>query len=61
MLEKALELGYEVIAVMNKADKPDARIHEVMDEGLELLLDPDATDEQFNSPTVFCWKEVFYG
>ena len=39
---------------VNKIDKPDARVHEVMDEVLELLLDLDATDEQFNSPTVFC-------
>ena len=39
---------------MNKVDKPDARIHEVMDEVLELLLELEATDEQFNSPTVFC-------
>jgi hypothetical protein len=35
-------------------DKPDARIPEVMDEVLELLLDLNATDEQFNSPTIFC-------
>ena len=50
VLQKALELGHKVIVAVNKIDKPDARIHEVMDEVLEL----DATDEQFNSPTVFC-------
>src|SRR5574344_2566025 len=54
VLSKALELGHRVIVVINKIDKPDARIHEVMDEVLELLLELDATDEQFNSPTVFC-------
>ena len=54
VLGKALELGHKVIVAVNKVDKPDARIHEVMDEVLELLLDLDATDDQFNSPTVFC-------
>jgi len=54
VLQKALDLGHKVIVVVNKIDKPDARIHEVMDEVLELLLDLNATDEQFNSPTVFC-------
>ena len=54
VLQKALELGHKVIVVVNKVDRPDARVHEVMDEVLELLLDLNATDEQFNSPTVFC-------
>ena len=54
VLQKALELGHKVIVVVNKVDKPDARIDEVMDEVLELLLDLNATDDQFNSPTVFC-------
>ncbi len=54
VLQKALELGHKVIVAVNKIDKPDARIDEVMDEVLELLLDLDATDEQFNSTTVFC-------
>ena len=54
VLQKALELGHKVIVAVNKIDKPDARVPEVMDEVLELLLDLDATDEQFNSPTVFC-------
>ena len=54
VLQKALGLGHKVIVAVNKIDKPDARVHEVMDEVLELLLDLDATDEQFNSPTVFC-------
>ena len=54
VLQKALELGHKVIVAVNKVDKPDARIHEVMDEVLELLLDLNATDDQFNSPTIFC-------
>ena len=54
VLQKALELGHKVIVAVNKIDRPDARIDEVMDEVLELLLDLNATDEQFNSPTVFC-------
>ena len=54
VLQKALELGHKVIVAVNKIDKPDARVHEVMDEVLELLLELDATDEQFNSPTIFC-------
>ena len=54
VLGKALELGHKVIVAVNKIDKPDARVHEVMDEVLELLLELNATDEQFNSPTVFC-------
>ena len=54
VLGKALELGHKVIVAVNKVDKPDARVHEVVDEVLELLLELDATDDQFNSPTVFC-------
>ena len=54
VLGKALELGHKVIVAVNKIDTPDARTEEVVDEVLELLLDLDATDEQFNSPTIFC-------
>ena len=54
VLSKALELGHKVIVVVNKVDRPDQRIHEVMDEVLELLLDLNATDEQFEFPTLFC-------
>ena len=54
VLQKALELGHKVIVVVNKIDRPDARIDEVIDEVLELLLDLDATEEQFSSPTIFC-------
>lgn len=54
VLEKALELGHCVIVVINKIDRPNARVTEVIDEVLELLLELDATLEQFNSPTLFC-------
>ena len=54
VLSKALELGHRVIVVVNKIDKPDARIKEVVDEVLELLLDLDASDEQLDSPMLFC-------
>ena len=54
VLSKALELGHRVIVVVNKIDRPDQRIHEVVDEVLELLMDLDATDEQLDSPTLFC-------
>ncbi|MDF3004840.1 MAG: typA [Oscillospiraceae bacterium] len=54
VLSKALELGLAVIAVVNKVDKPDARVHEVVDEVLELMLDLGASDEQLDTPMVFC-------
>ncbi len=54
VLSKALELGHRVIVVVNKIDRPDQRIHEVCDEVLELLMDLNATQEQFDSPTLFC-------
>ena len=54
VLQKALELNHRVIVVVNKVDKPDARIEEVEDEVLELLIDLDATDEQLDSPMLFC-------
>ena len=54
VLSKALELGHKVIVVVNKIDRPDQRIHEVIDEVLELLLDLDATPEQLDSPMLFC-------
>ena len=54
VLSRALELGHRVIVVVNKLDRPDQRIHEVIDEVLELLLDLDATPEQLDSPMLFC-------
>ena len=53
VLERALSLGLKVIVVVNKIDKPDARLKEVQDEVLELLLDLDADEEQLNSPFIF--------
>ncbi|MDO4581375.1 MAG: translational GTPase TypA [Bacillota bacterium] len=54
VLSKALDLGHRVIVVINKIDRPDQRIKEVVDEVLELLMNLDATDEQLDSPMLFC-------
>ncbi|HIX08865.1 MAG TPA: translational GTPase TypA [Firmicutes bacterium] len=52
--QKALEMGLKLIIVVNKVDRPDARVKEVIDEVLELLMDLDASDDQLESPFVFC-------
>lgn len=54
VLQKALEMGHKIIVVVNKIDRPDARLDEIGDEILELLLDLDASDEQLESPVLFC-------
>lgn len=54
VLQKALELNHRVIIVVNKIDRPDARLNDVGDEVLELLLDLDASSEQLDSPIVYC-------
>ena len=54
VLGKAMELGHKIIVVINKIDSPDARLEEVEEEVLELLLELDATDEQLDSPMIFC-------
>lgn len=54
VLQHALELGHRVIIVINKIDRPDARIGEVIDECYELLMDLNASDEQLDSPILFC-------
>ena len=54
VLGKALSLNHRVIVVINKIDKPDARIGEVEDEILELLIDLGANDEQLDSPMLYC-------
>lgn len=54
VLSRALELGHKVIIVINKIDRPDRRIDEVIDEILELLIDLNATDDQLESPILFC-------
>ncbi len=52
--QKAIELGLKLIVVVNKIDRPDARLDEIGDEVLELLLDLDASEEQIESPILFC-------
>src|ERR671938_1639581 len=54
VLRKALEARLPVILVVNKVDRPDARIHEVVDEVYELFLDLDADEEQIEFPIVYC-------
>lgn len=54
VLQKALELGHRIIVVINKIDRPDARLNEVGEEVLELLLELDANDEQLDSPIIYC-------
>jgi len=53
VLRKALELRLPVILVVNKIDRPDARIAEVVDEVYELFLDLDADEEQIEFPIVY--------
>jgi len=54
VVQKALEMGHRLIIVVNKIDRPDARLSEVQDEILELLLELDASDDQLLSPVVWC-------
>lgn len=54
VLQKALELNHRVIVVINKIDKPDARLGEVEEEVLELLFELEASDDQIDSPVLFC-------
>lgn len=54
VLQKALQQDLSLVIVVNKVDRPDARIKEVIDEILLLLMDLGATDEQLDSPMVFC-------
>lgn len=54
VLKRALELNHKVIVCINKIDKPDARLGEVEDEILELLIDLGADDEQIDSPMLYC-------
>lgn len=54
VLQKALEMGHKIIIVVNKIDRPDARLDEIGDEVLELLLDLDANESQLESPILFC-------
>ncbi|MCD8041099.1 MAG: translational GTPase TypA [Clostridia bacterium] len=54
VVQKALEMGHRLIIVVNKIDRPDARLAEVQDEILELLMELDASDDQLLSPVVWC-------
>ena len=54
VMQKALQLGLKLIIVINKVDRPDARIDEVVEEMQLLMMDLDATDEQLESPIVYC-------
>ncbi len=54
VLQKALQLGLKLIIVINKVDRPDARIAEVVEEVQLLMMELDATDEQLDSPIVYC-------
>ncbi len=54
VLRKALEAGLPVILVINKVDRPDARVTEVVDEVYELFLDLDADEHQIEFPIVYC-------
>jgi len=54
VLQKSLELGHRVIVVVNKVDRPDARPDEIEEEVLELFMELNATDDQLDSPFVYC-------
>ena len=53
VLKKALELNLPPIVVVNKIDRPDARIQEVLNEVYDLFIDLDATEEQLDFPVVY--------
>src|SRR5690348_10883844 len=66
VLRKALELKLPVVLVVNKIDRPDARIGEVVDEVYELFLDLDADESQIEFPIVYTnakagWAETEEG
>ena len=54
VMQKALELGHKLVLVVNKVDRPDARLNEVENEILNLLLELNASEEQFDSPIIYC-------
>jgi len=54
VLRKALEAGLPVVLVVNKVDRPDARIEDVVNEVYELFLDLDADEGQIDFPIVYC-------
>ena len=54
VLRKSLELRLPVILVVNKVDRPDARVNEVVDEVYQLFLDLDADEHQIEFPILYC-------
>jgi GTP-binding protein len=54
VLRKALQARLPIVLVVNKVDRPDARIAEVVDETYELFLDLDADEAQIEFPIVYC-------
>jgi GTP-binding protein TypA/BipA len=54
VLRKALQANLPVVLVVNKVDRPDSRIAEVVDETYELFLDLDATEHQIEFPILYC-------
>src|SRR6476661_7775952 len=53
VLSKALEAGLPRIVVVNKIDRPDARISEVLNEVYDLFIDLDATEDQLDFPVLY--------
>ena len=53
VLRKALQANLSIVLVINKIDRPDARIKEVIDEVYELFLDLDASEDQINFPIIY--------
>ena len=53
VLKKALQANLKIIVVINKIDRPDARIQEVLDEIYDLFIDLDATDTQIDFPVLY--------
>ncbi|MBR1579047.1 MAG: translational GTPase TypA [Selenomonadaceae bacterium] len=53
VLRKALEQKLKPIVVINKIDRPDARVEEVVDEVLELFMELDADDDQLDFPVIY--------
>lgn len=60
VLGKALEAGLTIMVCINKIDRPDARVEEVVDEVYDLFIDLDADDEQLEFPLLYaCGKEGY--
>ncbi|MBB5021026.1 translational GTPase TypA [Desulfurispira natronophila] len=53
VLKKALDLGLAIVVVINKIDRPDSRIDEVLDEVYDLFIDLDASDQQLEFPVLY--------